>query len=214
MQHVSQTASQGNEADLAARMVALAGSRLCHDLISPVGAIGNGVELLQMAGGAVAESPEMALIEDALKSARARIRIFRTAFGAAGGSQRVSHPELSAMLGDVQDSGRLSVALDASGDHSRAVIKLVILSLMCLETAMPWGAKVALRQNGPGWVIDAQADRTRQDRDLWGWLSDPTGDRPDPSASDIHFAILGLSARQAGRKITWTLDDTTAQISF
>lgn len=33
-------------------LTALLGSRICHDLISPLGAIGNGVELLSMAGTA------------------------------------------------------------------------------------------------------------------------------------------------------------------
>ena len=63
-----------SDTDLAARIVSLVGSRLCHDLISPLGAIGNGVELLQMAGDwpGLKESPEMSLIEDALRAARAR----------------------------------------------------------------------------------------------------------------------------------------------
>ena len=33
-------------------LAALIGSRICHDLISPIGAIGNGVELLMMDGAA------------------------------------------------------------------------------------------------------------------------------------------------------------------
>jgi histidine phosphotransferase ChpT len=39
---------------------ALLGSRICHDLISPLGAISNGLELLAMSG--IASSPEMTLI--------------------------------------------------------------------------------------------------------------------------------------------------------
>ena len=38
-------------------LAALVGSRICHDLISPIGAIGNGVELLMMEGAA--KGPEM-----------------------------------------------------------------------------------------------------------------------------------------------------------
>ena len=41
-------------------IAALIGSRICHDLISPIGAINNGLELLTMTG--VAQSPELALI--------------------------------------------------------------------------------------------------------------------------------------------------------
>ena len=62
---------------------ALIGSRICHDLISPIGAINNGLELLGMSGNT--PGPEMELIHDSVGNASARIRYFRVAFGAAGG---------------------------------------------------------------------------------------------------------------------------------
>ncbi|HMR60143.1 MAG TPA: histidine phosphotransferase, partial [Amaricoccus sp.] len=58
---------------------ALVSARLCHDLISPMGAIRNGMELLQMAPGE-AQSPEHALIADSLETALAKLRYFRLAF--------------------------------------------------------------------------------------------------------------------------------------
>ena len=63
-------------------LVALVGSRLCHDLISPLGAIGNGVELLTMT--ATTLSPELQLITESVAAANARIKFFRLAFGRAG----------------------------------------------------------------------------------------------------------------------------------
>ncbi|MGB2202346.1 MAG: hypothetical protein ACPH5G_13525, partial [Pseudooceanicola atlanticus] len=47
----------------------LIGSRICHDLISPIGAIQNGIELLTMEGKT---GPEVALIEDSVRNASAR----------------------------------------------------------------------------------------------------------------------------------------------
>ena len=63
----------------------LLGSRLCHDLVSPLGAIGNGVELLEMSPDfpGIAACPELQLIAESVSSARARIQIFRVAFGQA-----------------------------------------------------------------------------------------------------------------------------------
>ena len=63
-------------------LAALIGSRICHDLISPIGAIGNGVELMMMDG--TAKTPELALIAESVANANARIRYFRVAFGSAG----------------------------------------------------------------------------------------------------------------------------------
>jgi len=45
---------------------ALVSSRICHDLISPVGAIGNGIELLESYG---AKFPEIGLIADSVDNA-------------------------------------------------------------------------------------------------------------------------------------------------
>ena len=42
-------------------LATLIGSRICHDLISPIGAIHNGLELLELSGG-MSQTPEMQLI--------------------------------------------------------------------------------------------------------------------------------------------------------
>ena len=46
-------------------------SRICHDIISPIGAIQNGLELISMTASLDVNSPEMALIHDSYKDARA-----------------------------------------------------------------------------------------------------------------------------------------------
>ena len=53
-------------------LAALVGSRICHDLISPIGAIGNGVELLSLTDGDT--GAEMDLINESVQNANARIR--------------------------------------------------------------------------------------------------------------------------------------------
>lgn len=59
-------------------------SRVCHDVISPVGAISNGLELLDE--GADEDTAEIAmdLIRSSAKNASARLQFARIAFGAAG----------------------------------------------------------------------------------------------------------------------------------
>ena len=71
-----------NSPDLAA----LLGSRICHDLISPIGAIGNGVELMLMDGAG--RAPEVALISESVDAANARIRFFRVAYGVSSPASR------------------------------------------------------------------------------------------------------------------------------
>ena len=67
---------------------ALLGSRICHDLISPLSAIGNGIELLTLSG--VDAPSEIALISESVDNANTRIRFFRVAFGAAREDQQIS----------------------------------------------------------------------------------------------------------------------------
>lgn len=65
-------------------LAALLCSRVCHDVISPVGAIANGIELLDE--GTDEETAEIAmdLIRSSAKNASARLQYARIAFGAAG----------------------------------------------------------------------------------------------------------------------------------
>lgn len=65
-------------------LAALLCSRVCHDIISPVGAIANGLELMD--DGADEETSEIAmdLIRTSAKNASARLQFARIAFGAAG----------------------------------------------------------------------------------------------------------------------------------
>jgi histidine phosphotransferase ChpT len=62
-------------------LAALLCSRICHDIISPVGAINNGLELLDEGG---ADVDAMNLIRTSARNASARLQFARIAFGAAG----------------------------------------------------------------------------------------------------------------------------------
>jgi len=86
-------------------IASLVGSRICHDLISPVGAINNGIELLSMGGPL--DSPEMALISDSVTNASARIKFFRVAFGVASPEQVLGTPEVKAIAEGQYAEGRL-----------------------------------------------------------------------------------------------------------
>jgi len=65
----------------ATELAALLCSRVCHDIISPVGAINNGLELLDEGG---ADEDAMNLIRTSARNASARLQFARIAFGAAG----------------------------------------------------------------------------------------------------------------------------------
>ena len=67
--------------DLAAMLC----SRLCHDMLSPVGALSNGLELLAMETDPEMRANVMQLLEQSALISTNKLKFFRLAFGAAGG---------------------------------------------------------------------------------------------------------------------------------
>ncbi len=175
---------------------ALVVSRICHDLVSPLGAIANGVELLSMSGA----GPEVALIAESVANANARIRAFRIAFGAAEPGQRVTRAELAALVEDLTRGGRLSIRWPLASDIERREAKLVLLALQCLETLMPWGAEVRVDQGPAGTTVDGRAVRMRAEPDLLARLAG-NGPGTPPEAAQVQFDLLPREAAAQGRAL-------------
>jgi histidine phosphotransferase ChpT len=66
-------------------LAALLCSRLCHDLLSPVGALSNGLELLADERDPAMRENCMELLEQSARISTGKLKFFRLAFGAAGG---------------------------------------------------------------------------------------------------------------------------------
>lgn len=198
-------------APMPADLAALVGSRLCHDLISPLGAIGNGIELLAMSGGGAA-SPEMQLIGEAVANASARLKFFRIAFGQAGAEQRLGRPEISTILADLARGGRQEFDWQAEGDQPRREVKPVFLALLCLEAALPWGGRVTITRPDGGWLLQASARRTKPDPALWAWLDGAGAGTLTPA--QVQFALLPPEVSRLGRRLAWEIAETGATIRF
>jgi histidine phosphotransferase ChpT len=67
------------------KLAALLSSRLCHDLIGPVGAVNNGVELLADEDDGTMRDQAMELVANSAQEAGRRLQFYRMAFGAATG---------------------------------------------------------------------------------------------------------------------------------
>lgn len=191
-------------------LAALIGSRICHDLISPIGAIGNGLELLQMTIG---DSPEMELIADSVTNAQARIKFFRVAFGAASDTQLLGAPEIRDILADLAKGGRVKFDWQVTGDTSRTEVRMVFLALQCFESAMPHGGTVFIGKDGPQWVVQAQSGRFRIEPDLWGNLS-LTQPGTDMAPAQLQFALLPVLLADAGRRLTARMSDSEVVLKF
>jgi histidine phosphotransferase ChpT len=189
---------------------ALIGSRICHDLISPLGAIGNGVELLSLS--ATAAGPELALISESVSAANARIRFYRVAFGAAAPDQRIGRPEVLAILADTTRGGRLALDWQVPGDQPRGEVKLAFLLIQCLETAMPFGGRVVVTVENKAWHLRGTASRMKINPALWEVLSNPAATL-SVSPAQVQFALVPEEVRRLGRSLSAKLTEGDIQLS-
>ena len=192
-----------------ANLAALIGSRICHDLISPVGAINNGLELLGMSG-AVA-GPELELISDSVLNANARIRFFRVAFGAAG-DQQMGRAEVVSILEDISKAGRMKFQWTPTEGCSRSEVRMAFLAALCLESALPYGGVINVLNAGGNWTVVGEGRKVNVEDDLWGNL-DGSSDDAKITPALVQFAMLPEAAKEAERKISYdaTLEKVTIQ---
>ena len=167
-------------------LAALVGSRLCHDLVSPLGAIGNGVELMRMMQAA---SPELDLIEQASKSAQARVQLFRLAFGVAQDGQQVRVAELEQALDGIRVQGRVTTRCEVAGPLPRQQAKRLTLAVLCLDSALPYGGDITVEVDR----VSATSPRLHVFDALWEPLA--RGEVPaDLTAKSVQFGLLALLA--------------------
>ena len=191
-------------------LAALIGSRICHDLISPIGAITNGLELLDMAGGA--QGPEMDLIADSVGNAGARIRFFRIAFGAAG-EQQMGQAEITALLADVNKGNRIQAHWGPIEPVSRSDVRMAFLALQCCETALPFGGDIQITKQDDSWQITGTGTKVSAAADLWQGLVSPDGPA-QVSPAQVQFALLPAVAAEMGRQIAYDQDEAKITIRY
>src|SRR5437879_6082903 len=116
--------------ELSLRVLELVASRICHDLVSPVGAISNGVELMQEMGedgGAEA----IALVSTSAQQASIRLKCFRLAYGAAGTDKNVGFRDVKDAFSGWITSGHVQAEFEPGLDvkfsmASRGFFKCVL----------------------------------------------------------------------------------------
>jgi histidine phosphotransferase ChpT len=130
-------------------------SRLCHDMLSPVGALSNGLELLAEENDPDMRQKCFELLEQSARISADKLRFFRLAFGAAGGfGEMVPIAEPRALIDAlVGNNGRIQANWALGGDSlpKPAVKTLLNLSLIGIEALVRGGTldiAAEMRENG------------------------------------------------------------------
>ena len=192
-----------NAVDLASLLC----SRLCHDLMSPVGALNNGIELL-----ADEDDPEMRekcleLLEDSARASANKLKFFRLAFGAAGGfgEDVDTHEARAALEGLFGAERRLEVGWAVADDKlPKGAIKLLLNLALLAGDALVRGGRLDVgaesREGEIELVIRGEGPRILLDPGLRETLATGTsGGTVEPRAAGAWLAHS--LAADAGGKI-------------
>lgn len=189
---------------------ALVGSRLCHDLIGPIGAIGNGVELMMLPGSG--RSDEIALIAESVTALTARIRFYRIAFGMTHGDQMISRSEVLSILTDLHPSGRISITWSSPADLPRAEVKAAFLLLLCAEQGLRSTGRVHVLRDSTGWSMSLTSPRLDPGAGHWALLT--ADDTADISPAEVQFPLALQTLASIGRRPRLDSGSESLLISF
>ncbi|MCG7508036.1 histidine phosphotransferase ChpT [Mesorhizobium retamae] len=185
-------------------LAALLCSKVCHDIISPVGAINNGLELLDEGG---ADEDAMNLIRQSARNASARLQFARIAYGAAGSA---------GMLIDTGDAEAVTVAYlknekpELTWTGGRALlpknkVKLLLNLVLIANAAIPRGGRLAITleelETEPRFTLAASGPMLRVPPKFLELHSGGKPDEPIDAHSVQPYYTL-LLAREAGMTIT------------
>lgn len=155
-----------------AEFASLMCSRLCHDLLSPVGALNNGLELLADETDPDMRARCLELLTDSARASANKLKFFRLAFGAAGGfgdsiDTREARAALEGLFGD-HHKVKLGWMVEAPALPKPAVKVLLNLALIAGDALVRGGQldvgaevtasgiDIAVRGDGPRIVLDAE----------------------------------------------------------
>jgi len=197
-------------------LAALISSRICHDVISPVGAIANGLEMLGEEQDESMREQTMDLIRKSARQASAKLQFARLAFGAAGSA--------GAKI-DLRDAERVARDFVQGGKHTLAwqgppvtlpknKVKLLLNLLALGVVALPRGGTVNVEIKGEGpavsFVVRAQGEPARLSEQVTALLAGANGMVLDAHSIQPYYA--GRVAAAAGMTVTVETRDKEVEL--
>lgn len=185
-------------------------SRICHDIISPVGAINNGIELMQELGPDGVDDG-LELISYSASQAAAKLAAFRLAYGAGGNDPHIKPEDIQKIFGTlIKDEGKISQTWDPYGNLGPNPLplgycKMLMCALMLAMEALPKGGYISVRPGDPSVeggqsLIIAEGERAGV-RDL---VEEALEQKLEPEDLDprlVHPYAIGVLAESYGFKI-------------
>src|ERR1043165_2420911 len=133
-------------------LAALLCSRVCHDLISPVGAIMNGLEVMEEGKDEETNQFAMGLIKKRAKAASAKLQFCRLAFGAAGSAgAQIDTGDAEKVTRGLMDDDKTKLAWNLPRVLlAKNRVKLLLNMMLLAAQAIPRGGQLTVNPVGEG----------------------------------------------------------------
>lgn len=198
-------------------LAALLCSRVCHDVISPVGAIANGLELMDdPETDAELRATALDMVRSSAKTATAKLKFCRIAFGAAGSAG--AHIDMSE-AGEVAKAfvGEEKVKLDWQApreNRPKQEVKLLLNMLLIALAGIPRGGVVTVTADGNGLAVRAKGERAKINDGIAAALNG-TSDLATLDARLVQPYYARLLAEAAGLSLAMAMEteDTVAVVA-
>jgi len=197
-------------------LAALLCSRVCHDVISPVGAIINGLEVLDGEQDEEMREVAMELIKKSAVSASARLQFCRLAFGAAGSfGAQIDTGDAEKVARDIFVNGRTTLEWrGARRMASRNAVKLMLNLCLIAASAAPRGGVIAADISGEDDAmtisVEAKGPNARLSHNAADILTNAPPKEPiDGHSIQLYFTTLLARECQATLNVTTATDSVT-----
>lgn len=197
---------------MAQNVAALVSSKICHDLINPIGAIGNGLELMSLASDQKF-TDEIELIAASAECASLKLQFFRLVYGYSQTSELIAKEKVEGVLAGNQQGNRFNYVWNTVDHIERTMVRTALLLIQCLESAAPSGGKITVDQDDENWTVKLIPNGPLKIIDsLWATLNDESA-HPVLTSDEVQFALAPQVAKEMGRNLTLSISDTI-QITF
>ena len=186
-------------------LAALISSKICHDVIGPVGAIYNGLEILDEDDDAEAKNYALDVIRNVTEQASARLQFARFAFGAAGSAgaqiELATAEQISRGLIGQGKHSKLGSWRGMPGQMAKDKVKLLLNLVASAVTALPRGGEIEVTIAGslekPSFALRCQGTAARPPQYLTDYVAG--GQPPQLDAMSIQayytWRLAAASAR-------------------
>lgn len=127
-------------------LAALLCARICHDLISPVGALATAIEILDDESNTDMHVDALDLVRNSSRQANAKLRFLRIALGAGGSAPGIMGvEEIQSLVGGMYGDGKAALHWDTSADGIDKNCARILLNLTMLAVqAVPRGGDITI----------------------------------------------------------------------